>query len=175
MENRFQVDPMQNPPKQTEKMAVSDPFAFLAVDKELVCTFFAVFSRFEFALKDCGYVREENGTAAPAWRRFAKEGTLECAPNSEIEEAVHYLVAHPPQVQDTQLNWQNKPFWGTTDTARAIESAQRTRNNLFHGGKHAPYSPPGRDAELVRCSLMLLDELIAQNPDLKSSYESAVF
>ena len=64
--------PVWNPPKQTEKMAVSDPFAFLAVDKELVCTFFAVFSRFEFALKDCGYVREENGTAAPAWRRFAK-------------------------------------------------------------------------------------------------------
>lgn len=48
---------------------LKDPFRFINVPKDIVCEFFAVFSRFEFALKESGFVREER-RAAPDWKRF---------------------------------------------------------------------------------------------------------
>jgi len=154
---------------------MTDPFDFIAVDRETACEFFAVFSRFEFALKECGYVVEGLDYAQPAWRRFAKECTLELTPDNPTHLAVGYLEVYPPDIQTPRLKWERKGFWGKRSTERAIESITRVRNNLFHGGKSRPQSPEGRDQKLVEYSLMLLLELIEQNQNIKTEYEATAY
>lgn len=154
---------------------MTDPFDFIAVDRQLVCEFFAVFSRVEYALKEGGYVREDQDYAAPAWRRFAKECRFELTADNPTHVAVGYLVNYPPEVQTPRLKWEKKPFWGTTDHARAIESMLRVRNNLFHGGKSRPNTADGRDEQLIRHSLQLLYELINQNEQLRIDYETTSY
>jgi hypothetical protein len=156
-------------------MALPDPFTFIAVDKELVCQFFAVFSRFEFALKECGYVRDQNGRAAPDWGRFKDDCKLTVAATDPLHGFMGYLIANPPQVQEPNLKWMARPLRGTTDEAKALESIQRVRNNLFHGGKHPPLSLPGRDEQLVKASLAMLHACLEQHPQLLSEYETTIF
>lgn len=119
-------------------MAIASPFDGLQIQRELVCEFFAVFSRFEFTLKETGFLRVVNGRATPAWRQY---GTS---------------LSNPPQVQIGRETWAHAPLRGKTRIAQALDAVTRVRNNLFHGGKHTPHSPPGRDEKLIRTSLTLL-------------------
>ena len=50
-------------------MALVDPFNGVAVPRNLVAEFFAVFARCEYAMKETGYKRDDHGIAAPAWQR----------------------------------------------------------------------------------------------------------
>lgn len=151
-----------------------DPFTFISVPKDLACEFFAVFSRFEFALKESGFVKGE-GRASPDWQRFARECTLEVAQDSPLAVSMGYLLAYPPQIQTPNLKWKDVALQGKTDVAKALESLQRVRNNLFHGGKHPPNSLPGRDTELVSASLAVLYAVLEQNDQLRSDYETVLF
>lgn len=153
---------------------LTDPFSFINIPKELVCEFFAVFSRFEFALKESGYVKGE-GRASPDWKRFAQESTLEVAGDSPLAISMGYLIAYPPQIQMPNLKWKDLALQGKTDRAKALESVQRVRNNLFHGGKHPPLSAPGRDTELVQASLAILYAVLEQNDQIRSDYEKVAF
>lgn len=155
-------------------LEMPDPFSFLSIPKDLVCEFFAVFSRFEFALKESGYVKGE-GRASPDWKRFAREFTLEVAPDSPLAISMGYLLAYPPQVQSPNLKWKDEALQGATDRAKALESVQRVRNNLFHGGKHPPMSAPGRDTDLVTASLAVLYAVLEQNDQIRSDYETVAF
>lgn len=149
-----------------------DPFTFLAIPKELACEFFAVFSRFEFALKEGGYVKGE-GRASPDWQRFTRDVVLEA--DGPVAVSLGYLIAYPPQIQTPDLKWKALALQGKTDRAKALESIQRVRNNLFHGGKHPPMSTPGRDAELVQASLAVLYAVLEQNEQIRSDYETVLF
>jgi hypothetical protein len=151
-----------------------DSFTFISVPKNLACEFFAVFSRFEFALKESGFVKGE-GRASPDWQRFARECILEVAQDSPLAVSMGYLLAYPPQIQTPNLKWKDVVLQGKTDVAKALESLQRVRNNLFHGGKHPPNSPPGRDTELVSASLAVLYAVLEQNDQLRSDYETVLF
>lgn len=151
-----------------------DPFTFISVPKDLACEFFAVFSRVEFALKESGFVKGE-GRAAPDWRRFSRDFTLEVIADSPLAVSLGFLIAHPPQVQTPNLKWKDAALHGNTDGAKALDSIQRVRNNLFHGGKHAPYSPPGRDTELVEASLTVLYAMLEQNEKIRIDYETVLF
>jgi hypothetical protein len=153
---------------------LTDPFSFINIPKELACEFFAVFSRFEFALKESGYVKGE-GRASPDWKRFAQESTLEVAGDSLPAISMGYLIAYPPQIQMPNLKWKDLALQGKTDRAKALESVQRVRNNLFHGGKHPPLSAPGRDTELVQASLAVLYAVLEQNDQIRSDYETVAF
>lgn len=149
-----------------------DPFSLIAIPKDLACEFFAVFSRFEFALKEGGFVKGE-GRASPDWQRFAREVVLEA--DGPVAVSLGYLIAYPPQIQTPNLKWKSLALQGKTDRAKALESIQRVRNNLFHGGKHPPMSAPGRDAELVTASLAVLYAVLEQNEQLRSDYETVLF
>lgn len=151
-----------------------DPFTFISVPKDLACEFFAVFSRFEFALKESGFAKGE-GRASPDWQRFARECTLEVAQDSPLTISMGYLLAYPPQIQTPNLKWKDVALQGKTDVAKALESLQRVRNNLFHGGKHPPNSLPGRDTELVNASLAILYAVLEQNEQIRSDYETVLF
>ena len=153
---------------------IPDPFTLISVPKDLACEFFAVFSRFEFALKEGGYVKGE-GRASPDWQRFAREVVLDLPADSPVAVSRGYLIAYPPQIQTPNLKWKDVALQGKTDTAKALESIQRVRNNLFHGGKHPPMSAPGRDAELVQASLAVLYAVLEQNDQLRTDYETVLF
>ena len=151
-----------------------DPFTFISVPKDLACEFFAVFSRFEFALKEAGFVKGE-GRASPDWKRFSREFSFEVDKDSPLAVSLGYLLAYPPQIQAPNLKWKDDALQGATDKAKALESIQRVRNNLFHGGKHPPNSSPGRDTELVTASLAILYAVLEQNEQIRSDYETVLF
>lgn len=143
---------------------------------ELACEFFAVFSRFEFALKaavDGRFRREGTDLAEPAWRKFAAEVSerVRVAPGSELAEAVDYLNESPPEVQRANGSWVDRPLHGDTPIACAIDAATRTRNNLFHGGKYGLDSPDGRDERLVRASLIVLLVCLAADSEILALFE----
>jgi hypothetical protein len=158
-------------------MAIASPFDGLQIPGELVCEFFAAFSRFEFTLKETGFLRVVNGRAMPAWRQFGTSvsNSLSVAAGSDLELAVRYLANEPPQVQIGRENWTNAPLHGKTQVAQALDAVNRVRNNLFHGGKHTPHSPPGRDERLIRAALTLLYECLAQDDSLRNVYEQNQF
>lgn len=76
------------------------PFDGLRMPRDLVCDFFALFSRFEYSLKQAGFCRGHRGLATPAWRSFSENAgnQMYLEPGSQASEAVDFLNAEPPQV-----------------------------------------------------------------------------
>ena len=150
------------------------PFEGLQMPHELACEFFAVFSRFEFALKDCNYYYVNRfGRAAADWLTYYTHAnaTLKVDGDTKLADAVHYLNSEPPMVQTAPAAWVNNPLRGPIPVGTALDAANRVRNNLFHGGKHTPHSPPGRDEKLVRSALYLLNSCLAQDDALRGAFE----
>lgn len=148
-------------------MPLIDPYATLAVPKDLVTDFFGVFARCEFVMKDTHlYERAEGGRAAPAWRALANDaaGWLQVLPGSKLDHAIDALTQNPPRVQLLGGAWVPEQLQGAGRVAQAVNAAGRVRNNLFHGGKHTPEVVPGRDELLVRSALTLLIAVIEQGP-----------
>ena len=159
-------------------MATMSPFDGLRIPRDLICEFFAVFSRFEFTLKESGFMCvNRNGHAAPDWRGFAASAvaSLNVDAGSDLAHAIDYLNNDPPQVQVSAQGWSRLPLRGSTAIERAIDAIQRVRNNLFHGGKHTPHSPNGRDEKLVRLSLLVLNACLMQDENLRITYEQTNF
>ncbi len=152
-------------------MQTSSPFDSLQMPKELACEFFAVFSRFEYALKESGFwYLNRNGRAAPNWDGFAAIVTLEFESTSELANAIDFLNDEPPLVQVSSHDWLHAPLRGTTKIQKALDATQRIRNNLFHGGKHMQHSHLGRDEKLVKSALEVLLSCISQNSALRAAY-----
>jgi hypothetical protein len=105
-------------------------------------------------LKESGFIRINCKTVEPAWRKFGEFASkyLSVQPNSELAQAIDYLVTYIPEVQISKDNWKPIALHGGTKTEQAIDAVARVRNNLFHGGKHTPHSPLGRDEMLIRMS-----------------------
>jgi hypothetical protein len=158
-------------------MAIASPFDGLDLPQALACEFFAVFSRFEFTLKESGFIRTNRGYAEPAWRDFSSsiKKSLQVDVGSDLESAIAYLVDKPPFVQTAKDQWTAKDLHGATSIEQALDATTRIRNNLFHGGKHTPHSPHGRDERLIRSSLKLLYACLEQNGNLRNTYEQNVF
>ena len=122
---------------------------------------FACFSRFEFALKESGYVRaDRHGAAQPDWDKFAALETLPATmEHLRISGGVAELFADPPKRQVAAGNhWTWAAAEPITDAVSFIRAIKQVRNNLFHGGK-AGTNP--RDDHLcddaVACLIALLD------------------
>lgn len=156
---------------------MKSPFEELQIDPAEVCEFFAVFARFEYAMKASRYCgHDRHGNAVPDWRSLkANLGGPICEMHIDvIDKAIDYLLDDPPQVQkvvDEGPQFQPVPLDGDTVGAKAIEAAKRVRNNLFHGGKHTPHSPPERDTKLLRSASAILDACLMVDPELKTEFE----
>ena len=74
-------------------MTVRSPFEGLRIPRELVCEFFAIFSRLKLMLKEEGFVQYGKDRAYPDWDRFANGAAtwLRIAPISAAAAAVEYL------------------------------------------------------------------------------------
>src|SRR5688572_1012862 len=83
----------------------------LVADRDLVFAFFAVYSRFEYALKRARFLKPKR-KAEPDWDKFANSirGMLFTVDDAQFQAALRYLLAEPPRTQviapGGQLEWQ---------------------------------------------------------------------
>ena len=166
--------------ENAEANVVKSPFDDLQFDAALVCEFFGVVARFEYAMKATTYCTGDRyGNALPNWREL-KEKLGQ--PISEVEaspavEAIAYLLEEPPQVQmyvDGRVEFVQLELDGENSGAKAIDAAKRVRNNLFHGGKHTPHSPPERDTRLIKASMAVIEACLSVNEALNTEFEHQV-
>lgn len=154
------------------------PLDDLDISKPLVLEFFAVFSRFEYALKATGYDKVDSyKNILPNWKKFSSDA----APwfikvPEEYEQSIAYLLENPPCRQikrdGAPAEWSVQAYSSQTPNAvRILDAVKTVRNNLFHGGKHTPHSPPGRDEELIKSSLAVLSYCLVCFDDLRIEYE----
>lgn len=133
---------------------------------------FATFARFEFALKEQGFITGDEGqTAWPDWHRFEREPALAGLPRVLASDPdVHELLTHPPM---KQIVHNGKPHWTQTfhlplDTVHELLSAARAvRNTLFHGGGDGDGS---RDDVLCRAAKRVLLACLDRHAGLRQSF-----
>ena len=127
-----------------------------AFDRESATDLLAVFARFEFAIKKCGFVRSNRSGGAEA--NWKQEDTLtrECLPHhtSEVAAVAPNVSGHPARRQilrDGALDF-DSPGPPAETITQLLRSVKTTRNNLFHGGKFpsGPVAEPLRDRQLIR-------------------------
>lgn len=155
-------------------MDAAQLFAGLRIPADLVVEFFVVFARFEFALKDAGYVFSDHGRASPDWHSFQDDVAEVFMDPSPVETAAfRALTDEPPlrqMLREGRLNWEPTPLHGPP-VVRALAAARQVRHNLFHGGKHTPHSPEGRDAALVSAALTVLNACLQRHQRVREAFD----
>lgn len=145
-------------------------------DRELVFRFFTVFSLFEYALKQSGYLRDGED-AEPNWDRFAEAIEAEFYPNQteELRKAVDYLARFPPKKQvavEGGILFRAAILTDRSITKKLSIYIRRVRNNLFHGGKFK--YDTDRDSRLIECALIVLEAWAVLDEKVKMNLENVV-
>lgn len=147
------------------------------IDKNLsnlAFDFFYWFSRFEFSLKENGYLKNHiaGTTAEPGWDEFVKKWENQYPSSPEAE----YLLYAPPERQIigtcAELDWEPVGLQDCkSDLEKVVRLLKTVRNNLFHGGKHgsAGWDDPDRTHKLLNASKSILDQL-ARLSNLEADY-----
>ncbi|MFG0547059.1 hypothetical protein ACF8FG_17845 [Pseudomonas sp. YQ_6] len=142
---------------------------------QLAFEFFYWFSRFEFCLKENGYLKSEKAgdRAEPGWGAFV--GAF--AQKYELCAIACELLAAPPDRQvvgaNKSLDWRPLRFDSCgSDLEKVVLSVKTVRNNLFHGGKHgaAGWDDPQRTHSLITLSYKVLENLV-ELADFRADYE----
>jgi hypothetical protein len=162
----------------------------LQAETTLVMNYFAGFSRFEFALINSGIIQNPaQGTQhhlTADWIAFAVriEPHFDYQRTQELRDAVAYLEGHPPNRLSRVngvLSWvRNDDADNKTRLGRLAVHVKTIRNNLFHGGKYpnTPELPAERDAQLLRCGIVMLEEFLVQSatdaPDIPRLFDQTL-
>lgn len=135
--------------------------------------FFYWFSRFEFALKDAGYLKSEKvgAPAEPGWDAFVRkyEGRY-----SLTAKAQELLDANPERqvVGRSGLEFRPVSFEGDqSDLSKIVRLTKTVRNNLFHGGKDSAkgWDDQSRMQTLLPLVVAVIDEF-AQLAEIAPHY-----
>lgn len=141
----------------------------------LAFDFFYRFSRFEFCLKENGYLKSEitGQKAEPGWDKFVERHAETYVLTAEAAE----LLASPPDRQvvgdGLALEWVPVGFHDCrSDLSKVVRAVKTVRNNLFHGGKHgaAGWDIPERTHYLITWSAAVL-ECLVETGDFRGDYE----
>ena len=116
---------------------------------------FAVFARFEYAMKRGGFCRQASAEAA--WRTFAESlpqdffARMRAAP----EAAIYFHQPPDHLVADGVggVRWSGSPTL-PRDAVSLFDSIKTARNNLFHGDKAHDHR---RDTKLIDAALFILN------------------
>lgn len=129
--------------------------------------FFYWFSRFEFVLKENGFLKsEESGAKAePSWEKFRERYKEEYQASDEAKSLIELHPKRQVISAYKQLDW--KPVGidhCNNDLCRVIAMLSTIRNNLFHGGKHGDIEVDDKNRNLLLLSLgkQVLDQLAEQ-------------
>src|SRR5690606_5022457 len=116
---------------------------------------FAVFARFEYAMKKGGYRRKDFAEAA--WATFAKDLSGDFFARMQASPEVAIYFVKPPEYlvndENGSVRWSGATKVPTT-TAELFECIKTARNNLFHGDKR---HDNGRDTDFMRAALFVLN------------------
>ena len=133
----------------------------------LAFSFFYKYSRFEFALKENGFLSHATPgrPAKPGWLKFARKHCDEYHISTEARK----LIDAAPKCQivgaNGRLEWKDVDFtlW-PAELAQVIRLLQTVRNNLFHGGKHGAdgWDDPARTETLLTLAVTVLDQIAKQ-------------
>jgi hypothetical protein len=131
--------------------------------RNLAFDFFYWFSRFEFALKERGYLKSSaiGDRADPDWNKFVSKYRKAYA----LTAVGAKLIAEKPQRQivgDLEHGFEHVLFSpNTADLDMVVAYAKTIRNNLFHGGKHGSnyWDDPERMKRLLGTTITVLQEL----------------
>lgn len=126
--------------------------------------YFYWFSRFEFALKENGFLKSiESGVKAePDWEAFKER----FADNYALSREANKLLKLHPKRQvvnnNQELDW--KPVGidhCNNELCKIVTMLNTVRNNLFHGGKHGDTDVDNkeRNLQLLNASKQVLDQL----------------
>jgi len=180
---------------QTNMRRIREDASFRNLNDDLIYEFFAVFSRFEYALKNGGYLSvwtvstrsgEKKENHGPDWRKFARHTERDyqraiCNSQSESYQATAYILDQPPKLEvviqtadgnkSPEVDFRESPPRIGSDWSNIIEYANRVRNNLFHGGKYKgdPYDPT-RDEDLLNNTLTILRTCVIWRPRVRDLY-----
>lgn len=134
---------------------------------------FKVLMRFEFALKDAGYVTSGYRHAVEVqWDRYANEKLGSAFWNKiQVASSAMVLIQTPPKRQvidqDGNLAWEKT---GTVTSIQELVGAlRRVRNNLFHGGKSGDPDAE-RSAKLYAASLFIIDQILKNDEEVQASF-----
>ncbi|MDR3526908.1 MAG: hypothetical protein P4L57_06475 [Rhizomicrobium sp.] len=129
--------------------------------------FFVRFSRFEFALKETGYL-QNSADAKADWNKLtALPEFLGLSHNLEADPAALVLFERPPQKQvnsGASFSWRDDSQTEKKDMAWLCKMVRLVRNNLFHGGKDGKNGGE-RDEELLTASIHVLNQMLLTAPD----------
>ena len=137
----------------------------VANSPEATVSFFAVFSRFEYALKrraEADWTRFANGLGKPFFDEVLRS------------ERATVLIHQPPKKQINekgQLTWQDATE--INNVTELFKAVCLVRNNLFHGGKYpqAPIDDRSRNQELLLQAKFVLERALERCPTVKEFFE----
>ena len=141
----------------------------------LAAEFNARFARFEFALKENGFIKNPTpgARAEPGWDGFVRHFEA----GYRLTEAGRSLISMNPRRQKVgpsglefdDVGFDDKP----SQLGKVTRLLKTVRNNVVHGGKFAMggWDNPGRTSKLLELTITILDEL-AQLGGLDSHYGS---
>lgn len=125
--------------------------------------FFYWFSRFEFALKENGFLRNDapGSRAEPGWAQFVDKYEANYGLSSTgsrlIDAAPRRQIVGEHGLEFVPVGYSDQ----SSDMERVVRLVKTVRNNLFHGGKHGvdDWDDPTRALLLMELCIGILDEL----------------
>jgi hypothetical protein len=160
---------------------MKNPFPQMQLPPELVYEFLGTFARCEYALKASGFIGGNQNRVWPEWENFADsvaDGWV-AIDDQSFKEAAKFLLTESPQKQvfmNHQVTWKTSVAEPNFSEARNVLAMVRcVRNNLFHGGKGWSLEHRERDVQLVKTSLLILQECMKINKDVEHAFEVGTF
>ncbi|WP_226649419.1 hypothetical protein [Microbulbifer variabilis] len=146
--------------------------------KELVCKFFFLFSKFEYALKMARY-HCGPGNAKANWDSFGASIDSQFYDNlpKEVSEGVEYINQNPPSKQvvkkNGELDWSRNSPQAETKVGVLLLYVCRVRNNLFHGGKYRGHFllEPDRSEKLITSCMDILRHALTVSDEVREAYD----
>jgi hypothetical protein len=152
----------------------------VSLPQSLLLEFFLTFARFEFALKNSGFVTGDHSEARPNWDQFGRSLDLATARNDQTFAVAQDFLAfnHPARqvLVNGDLAWDiSIPFTHLERMDQILTLVRRVRNNLFHGGQFGndTHSSSVRDCQLLEHSIAILSRCLDLAPSVAAAYASA--
>ncbi len=148
------------------------------IDQELLLEFLTKFSRFEFAMKLSGYIRERDDSVEPDWERFSSDidGLFDKENTAMLTRACDYILLNPPYEQilvGGALGWSSCfQREANTETELLLDLVRRVRNNLCHGGMYDAriHQETAQSEAFLRGSLLIIEECLRVSPAVKQAF-----
>ncbi|WP_339867064.1 hypothetical protein [uncultured Algoriphagus sp.] len=141
---------------------------------ELCSDFLILYSRFEYALKECGFLQTSTRVMASIEKYVSSiKDKFKLESGSKLEVAINFIIESPPkvfQIRNESLIWEEKKEDGETLEVLP-EYLRRVRNNLLHGGKfYGGIETGSRNLNLISNSIIIIEYWIDLNEDVKSKF-----